>query len=1159
MNREILSLDLCNKIQRYKHFFRIMKITFLFLFVLIFCLHAETTNSQNIRVTIKRSNVELRDVLNNIEEQTDYLFVYDKYVDVNHKVSVNSDKRPLEEVLGELFAKTDIKYAVDGTYIVLSSKDKIVEKTQIQKVTQQKRTITGVVKDIHEEPVIGANVVEKGTTNGTITDIDGKFSLSVSENSTLLVSYIGYANQEVKVGNQTSYTIVLKEDQQVLDEVVVVGYGSIKKANLTGAVGYIDNKELENRTVSTLTQAIQGKVAGVNIASSSGGPGALQSINLRGYTGINIDAAGNRSNRADGPLVVIDGVQGGELSTLEMNDVENISFLKDAASAAIYGSSAPYGVIIVTTKKGRAGKPVINYSNNFGFSQPTNLPEPVNSLDFANAFNEVAANSFMSPVYSPDVIQRIKDYQAGKIKDETIKNPNADEWYAQNNAHANNNWFDILIKDVSFSQQHNINVSGATESSSYYASLGYNQNDGVLNFANEKNQRFNVRTNLSTNLTKWLTFAIRGAFTRTHINVPIYSADEWLFFDLSSRIYPTNPLKNPDGYYSQPSYIVNLAEGGRQNSNNDNAILTGEFVIRLLPGWDITANYTYNGTYYNQTYHGKNTYLGLPSGTLKPSAPYSTFSRRMNKNQLYTINAFTSYEKAFNSGHYFKGMIGFTQELTDLLEFTGSAEKLYTDEVPMLGMSYGIRDVGDNAMQLAIRGAFGRLNYNYKEKYLLELNGRYDGTSRFMKDVRFKFYPGVSAAWVASKETFWKPLQDYVNQFKLRMSYASLGDQGFTNSYYPFFPSLGVFSPQQGNYYFKDGLESLIVAPTDLVNYDLTWITVNTLSLGVDMAMFNNRLDLSFDWYNRRAKDFADFGASVPALLGANPPRRNTAETETKGFELTVGWKDRINDFSYGATFVLSDYIGKVVKYDNPTKLLNNVWYDGMTMGEIWGYETEGLFKDEAEVAATDQSYLYANWYPGDVHYKDLNGDGKINVGNNTVDDPGDRKVIGNNTPRFSFGLTLNAEWRGFDASVFLQGVGKRDYMFSSASNYFWGFAGNQEHSTYYTIHTDRWSEDNPDGYYPRAYFNTTKNQLPQTRYLQNASYMRIKNLQLGYTLPKTITDKIKFQRARLFINVENLATFTSLPDIIDPEIISPDAKIYPLRRTWGVGANITF
>ena len=230
-----------------------------------------------------------------------------------------------------------------------------------------------------------------------------------------------------------------------------------------------------------------------------------------------------------------------------------------------------------------------------------------------------------------------------------------------------------------------------------------------------------------------------------------------------------------------------------------------------------------------------------------------------------------------------------------------------------------------------------------------------------------------------------------------------------------------------------------------------------------------------------------------------------------------------------------------------------------MTMGEIWGYETEGLFKDEAEVAATDQSYLYANWYPGDVHYKDLNGDGKINVGNNTVDDPGDRKVIGNNTPRFSFGLTLNAEWRGFDASVFLQGVGKRDYMFSSASNYFWGFAGNQEHSTYYTIHTDRWSEDNPDGYYPRAYFNTTKNQLPQTRYLQNASYMRIKNLQLGYTLPKTITDKIKFQRARLFINVENLATFTSLPDIIDPEIISPDAKIYPLRRTWGVGANITF
>ena len=1157
MNREILSLDLCNKIQRYKHFFRIMKITFLFLFVLIFCLHAETTNSQNIRVTIKRSNVELRDVLNNIEEQTDYLFVYDKYVDVNHKVSVNSDKRPLEEVLGELFAKTDIKYAVDGTYIVLSSKDKIVEKTQIQKVTQQKRTITGVVKDIHEEPVIGANVVEKGTTNGTITDIDGKFSLSVSENSTLLVSYIGYANQEVKVGNQTSYTIVLKEDQQVLDEVVVVGYGSVKKANLTGAVGYIDNKELENRTVSTLTQAIQGKVAGVNISTSNGQLGQNQSLNLRGYTGINIDANGNRSNRADGPLIVIDGVQGGDLSTLEMNDVESISFLKDAASAAIYGSSAPYGVVIVTTKKGQTGKPVISYNNNFGFSQPINLPNFMSSLDYAYAWNEASENSNMAPMFSETTIQRIKDYQAGLITDGTTKNATVDEWNTYNNANANTDWFDVLFKNASFSQQHNVNFSGATESSSYFASVGYMQQDGMYKYGDEVQRRYNVRLNFSSNLTKWLTVGMRSAFSRSDLDVPM-AADSWNFVHLIGRNFPTNPIKNPDGDYSQPSYIKSLSEGGRRRTISDNAILTGELNIRPLSGWDITANYTYNGTYVNVKEHGKNYSLLRPSGKQDLVNAFSSFNRRMNKNQQYTINAFTSYEKTLDSGHYFKAMLGYTQELTDLLQFTGSAERLYTDEVPMLGLSYGTRDVGDDASQLAIRGAFGRINYNYKEKYLIELNGRYDGTSRFMKDVRFKFYPGVSGAWVVSKEDFWEPVQDYMNQLKIRASYASLGDQSFTDSYYPFYPGLGVYAPTGANYYFNDGRQSLISNP-GFVNYDLTWVTVNTLSFGVDMAMFNNRLDFSFDWYNRKAKDFADFGASLPALLGATPPRRNSAETETKGFELTLGWKDRINDFSYGATFVLSDYIGKIVKYDNPDKLLNNLWYDGMTMGEIWGYETEGLFKDEAEIATTDQSYLNANWYPGDVHYKDLNGDGKVDIGKNTVEDPGDRKVIGNNTPRFSFGLTLNAEWKGFDASIFFQGVGKRDYMFDPEANYFWGFVNGEWNSSYFTEHADRWTPDNPNGYFPRIYFNTAKNRQAQTRYLQNAAYLRIKNLQLGYTLPKTITSKINFQKARLFVNIENLATLTGLTNIVDPEIISPDAKTYPLRRTWAFGVNVTF
>ena len=852
-----------------------------------------------------------------------------------------------------------------------------------------------------------------------------------------------------------------------------------------------------------------------------------------------------------------------------MNDVESISFLKDAASAAIYGSSAPYGVVIVTTKKGRVGKPVITYNNNIGFSQPINLPSYVNSLDFANAWNEVSENSnYAAKMYSEATIQRIKDYQAGIITDETMLNPNGNSWYTWNSAHANNDWFKIYFKNSSFSQQHNISASGATESSTYYVGLGYTQQDGLYNWANDIYKRYNVRANLSTNLTKWLTFGLRSAFSRGYTNVPsIYgnysggNSYSWDYFHQLGRTYPTVPLKNPNGHFSDNNPALFFSEGGRRKETIDNITLTGEFIIRPLPGWDITANYTYGGIYTEQSNHRKTIYNLRPNGDryARGGTSPNFFERSTDKNRQYTINAFTSYEKTSDDGHYFKALAGFTQELVDKLRFYGSNDYLYSDEIPMLSMTYGTnRNIGDRASQLAIRGAFGRINYSYQEKYLLELNGRYDGTSRFMKDVRFKFYPGMSGAWVPSKESFWEPILTYVNHFKLRASYASLGDHAFTSDYYPFYPSLGNNSPADTRWVFSGGRESAFWQP-GLVNYDLTWITVNTLGFGVDIAALNNRFDFSLDWYRRHAKDFASFGEKLPAILGTNAPRVNDAETETKGFEVSIGWRDQIGKVSYGANFVLSDYVGKVLKFNNPTKLISDMWYDGMTMGEIWGYETIGLFQNQAEVDAADQSYLNANWYVGDVHYRTFSPDGKLGIGKNTVDDPGDRRIIGNSTPRYSFGATLNAEWKGIDASVFFQGVGKRDIMFADNANYFWGFAGDEWQSSYFTVHTDRWTVDNPNGYFPRAYFTTRKNLQPQTRYLQNTAYLRMKNVQLGYTFPREITDKIKFQRARLFVNIENLATLTKLMKIIDPEIVNSDAKVYPLRRTWAFGMNITF
>jgi len=1057
------------------------------------------------------------------------------------------------------------------TYISTTQQKKIVPTTiydysSTSKLIQNERY--GRVVDELGKPIQGATIKVKNSTTSTLTDKDGGFSVPIIEGGTLMVSAVGKKSKEITVTHQGELLITLDTASENIEEVVVVGYDTQKKANLTGSVASIGGERLENRAVPTLTQALQGVIANLNISTSNGAPGTKQNINIRGYTGINIDDNGNKSNVAGSPLIVIDGIQGGDLSSINSNDIENISVLKDAASAAIYGSSAPFGVIIITTKKGQAGATTVRYNNNFGAGQPLGLPKFVNSLDFANAFNEVAANSnYPAKLFQDDVIQRIKDYQAGILKDETIKDPNGDSWLGWNSANANNDWFFIYMKKFSFSQQHNLGISGGSEKSKYYVGLGYNQQDGLYNYAKDVYKRYNIRSNITTKINPWLSFNFRSALSRAQTDNPTvysnisggrnYSYD---YLHEIGRAYPTVPLKNPDGYWSTGSGVGIFTDGGRQKATTDNAIVTGEFVVNLLSNWNVTANYTYDGTYIDDSNHRKTFYIVNPSGLKEARGGTSPnyFERSSTKNQHHTINLFSSYERKVGE-HYFKLLAGYTQELYDNLRLSGSNDNLYSDEVPMVSLSYGAnRNAMDQASQLAIRGGFGRINYNYKEKYLVELNGRYDGTSRFLKDVRYKFYPGVSAAWIISKEPFWAPIQRHVNQFKIRGSYASLGDQGFTDNYYPFYPSLGTSTPSQTGWIFNGGRESAVGTP-GLVNYDLTWITINTLGFGTDIELLNNRLTLTFDWYKRQAKNFVSFGEKLPAILGTNAPRINDAETETKGIELSIGWKDKIQDFTYGANLVFSDYKGSVKKFNNPTKLISDMWYDGMTMGEIWGFETEGLFQSQEEINSVDQSFIHANWYLGDVHYKDLNGDGKVDIGNNTIDNPGDRRIIGNSTPRYSFGLNMHGAYRDFDLSIFLQGVGKRDMMFDANSNYFWGFTDGQWQSSYFTAHTNRWTAENPNGYYPRAYFNTDKNRRAQSGYLQNAAYLRIKNLQLGYSLPKQITDKIRFQKTRFFFSVENLATITNLMKIVDPEIVSEDAKSYPLQRTWAFGINLTF
>lgn len=1145
--------------------YKLLKISKLTLFILLVSLLQVSGKvfSQEINLSVK--NASLSSVLRTISKQSGYRLFYNSKLLENVKpISVNLQKASLEESLAMVFNGQALEYSVEDKSIVIRkqmTKTSYLSQTNVQ----QQFVVSGVVNDDAGLPLAGVSVQEKGLKNGTMTDSEGRYRISLSKNGAILVfSYIGYLRREITAtGNNVN--VVLQQNLADLDEVVVVGYGTQNKALVTGAVSQISGEVLQNRPISRVSQALQGQMPGLNIAtgSSGGAPNATQSINVRGYTGL---------GTTGGPLVVIDGVQGGDINALNPDDIENISVLKDAASSAIYGSSAPYGVILITTKQGKRGsKPAITYNNTLGLAAPINLPKMLNSLEFANLYNEAAINAGRSEIFNQETIDRILAYQNGSLNTETIVNPQAgtNEYYTWGSGNGNNDWFDVYFKDLAFSQQHNVGVSGGSENTSYYVGLGYNDRAGMYNYGEDTYKRFNVRTNLTTSVTKWLDFSYRGSFSKELSNSPnTYNGKTGgNYMHQIARKWPTVPLFNPDGNYSDASDVLLHEEGGRAKSTLDKAMLTGEFMFKLASGWTATANYTFDGTFQDQNSHTKTLYSVRPDGSqYQIGGTYPNgFSRSNYRIQHHIINAFTKYEKQLDD-HFFSVMGGFVRDYTDYQRYAASNNQLYSDNIPSLSGTYGpAPSLSDFTRKLASDGFFGRFNYNYQQKYLFEFNGRYDGTSRFLGPVRWKFYPGVSLGWNLDKETFFESVKTVVNSFKLRGSYGSLGDQGFIDTdpnnpnWYPFYPSLGTASPPSTNWLFG-GNQQAAVSPPGLINPDLTWVTTTTLNVGADMSFARERLSASFDWYIRKANDFAGPAEALPGVLGATPPSANNAGMETRGFELSLQWRDKIGDVAYGLRAVLSDYQGKVTRYPNPTGL-NSTWYVGQQMGDIWGYTTYGLFQNQAEIdgAASQQRISGQTWKIGDVRYVDMNGDGMIDFGDNTVSNPGDRSVIGNNTPRFAYGFTGDVNWKSFDFTFFIQGIAKRDAWIGS--NYFWGITGDEWQSSVFDVHQDRWTPENPNGYFPKFYLTgeNGKNTQTQTRYLQNAAYMRLKNVQLGYSLPRSLLDKIGFSRVRFYVSVENVFTVTDLIKTMDPELSISDAKIYPLQRTYSAGVNLSF
>ena len=1024
---------------------------------------------------------------------------------------------------------------------------------------QNESACKGVVKDATGETVIGASIIVEGTNLRTVTDIDGNFTLNgVKKGASIQISYIGYTTKVVK-WNGAPLDIILEDDKKMLEEVVVVGFGTQKKVNLTGAVSTVDSKTLSARPVNSVADALQGAVAGMNFSTpNSGGTlNSTKSFNIRGTGTI---GAGSSVT----PLVLIDGMEG-DMNALNPQDIENISVLKDASASSIYGSRAAGGVVLITTKSGKKGKATINYNNSFRFDSPLNMAEMMDSYTWAKYMNEASVNSGAGIWFTDDKLEQIKKAQSDPNMQKMFKNGN-NRWEVWDNNPllpiGNTDWLKEQFGN-SFSQEHTLSMTGGDDRMQYYLSANYLDRGGLLRHGDDNTQRYAFTGKVSAQLANWLRVTYNTRFTRTDFEMPgdlVNGTDE--FYHNMCRYWPILPTKDPNGNWLPESYIGRLQNGGRAKNQTDRLAQQLSFVATPVKGLTLNAELNYRIiTHFNhrdwQTTYGydcdNNPYVDQNETTSVYEYTY--------KSNYFNPNLFAEYSRAFGD-HNMKVMGGFQSEWFRQRNVTARQNGIMSG-LPTLNTTTTKPSVGGAYNSWTTAGFFGRINYDFAGRYLFEANLRYDGSSRFLRDNRWNFFPSFSAGWNIAQESFWEPIAKYVNTLKLRASWGQLGNQN-TDNWYPFYPTIGFSA--QGSNWLVNGVKPNTASQPGLVSASLTWEKSRTWEVGLDWGAFNNRLTGSFGYYQRNTFDMVGPAPELPVILGANPPRVNNLDMTSKGWDLQISWRDIIGEVSYGASFVLSDNQVVIDKYPNPSKNLGS-YYKGAKLGDIWGYTTLGIAQSQEEMDAhlkkVDQSALGSGWTAGDIMYKDLDGDGKINGGEGTANKPGDRRIIGNSTPRYNFGLNLDAAWKGFDIKVFFQGTLKRDY--AAGGPMFWGATGQGKWQALgMKYHSDYWREDNKGAYYPRVSWNGGRNIQTQTRYLQNAAYARLKNITIGYTLPKELTRKVYIENLRFFVSGENLLTITNFTEAGDPELIGAGwggeiGKTYPLSKTFSCGLSVTF
>lgn len=1015
------------------------------------------------------------------------------------------------------------------------------------------------------ESLPGVSILVKGTNQGTTTDNDGKYTLKLpNNNATLVVSFIGYLKQEIAVGGRSVVDLALEVDTKALEEVVVVGYGTQEKVNLTGAVGVADSKRLMNRPIANAGEGLQGVIPNLNVNVRNGDPAQAVVFNIRGYESINGGA----------PLVLVDNVPM-DLNRINPNDIESISVLKDASAAAVYGARAAFGVVLVTTKSGKSGKVTVNFGTQTSLAKPIfNMDVVTDPYEFVQARNAANIRTSGVPSYDADMVAGTKAYS---------ENPaTAPQWKVVNGTlrfYGFNNYQEQIMTQFAPTSQHDLSVSGGNEKSKFFVSLGYFSKDGYLRekSKNEKFKRYNILMKADFKINDWLSMDSKVVFNSQNSDKPhFYNWD--VNINSLARVPPIMPIQFPDlEYYVTPgdrdkyapyigkyfggtNFFPYLLDGGRTTYTNNDIWLTQGVTLTPLKGLKIRSDFSYN--IFNRMYQDVQSKVDIVDANLLAANLISNgFSgddwirNENNYNQYYVFNAFAEYKLPLPVNHNMTAMVGFNQELGQNRYSGAQARALITPLVTDLNATTGVQQTFGAKSHVALRGAFYRLNYNYKERYLIELNGRYDGSSRFPQSSRFGFFPSFSAGWRISNESFMAGTSRWLDNLKLRASYGTLGNQLLGNNFYPYVATMGS---GQSPYMFAGGTIPIVTA-AGLVSPSLTWETVVSKNLGIDVTAFKGRLDASLDIFTRDTKDML-MDVTYPAILGTAAPKENAADLRTKGWELSLTWRDKIKrDWNYDVTLALSDWTAEITKFNNPTGNLNT-YYVGQKLGEIWGFETVGIFQTADDVAkAPKQTNIGANWRPGDIQYADLNGDGNITLGNNTLANPGDRKIIGNSTPRYTFGINGGISYKNFRLGVFFQGIGKKDHW-PTSDNWTWFFPFNAGHVERYYI-TDTWREDNRDAYFPAAHISTNdkKNVQVQSRYLQSAAYIRLKNITFSYDLPTGLLKKIGMSRAQIFTTGMNLWEFTKMRKPLDPETIQSAAIEYPMQRIVTLGANVSF